>query len=103
MPFFAGYRASKAGLSAVDESPRAEDESPRAELAPVGVRPVEILPVRAIVDAIEDPPSPLRVACDPMGAALLEAWRAGSDEESIAGCLAVFDVGGAQSARPSRT
>lgn len=68
----------------------------------LGVRPVEILPVRAIVDAIEDPPSPLRVACDPMGAALLEAWRAGSDEESIAGCLAVFDVGGAQSARPSR-
>ncbi|WP_208029287.1 SDR family NAD(P)-dependent oxidoreductase [Rhabdothermincola sediminis] len=143
MPFFAVYRASKAALSAVGESLR-------AELAPFGVRVVEILPgpidtdmlaasmvlpeaarhedyrllaervaqlragtvegstaaesaARAIVDAVEDPQSPLRVACDPMGAALLEAWRACSDEESMAGYLAAFDVGCAQPARPSRT
>jgi len=36
---------------------------------------------RAIADAILDDASPLRVACDPLGAGLLEAWRTHSDEE----------------------
>ena len=34
----------------------------------------------AIVDAILDDDAPLRVACDPLAAGLLDGWRAGSDE-----------------------
>jgi hypothetical protein len=32
------------------------------------------------VDAILDDDAPLRVACDPLAVALLEGWRATSDE-----------------------
>ena len=35
---------------------------------------------RAIVDAILDDASPLRVGCDPLGAGMLEAWRTAEDE-----------------------
>jgi NAD(P)-dependent dehydrogenase (short-subunit alcohol dehydrogenase family) len=42
---------------------------------------------RAIADAILDDDSPLRVACDPMGAGLLQAWRGQSDEEMMQGLL----------------
>ncbi len=45
---------------------------------------------RAIGGAILDDASPLRVACDPMGAGLLETWRASSDEEMMSGMLAHF-------------
>lgn len=121
MPLFASYRAGKAALSALGESLR-------AELAPFGVRVLEVLPgpiqtdmlsasdrepesaafpaydeatrfardgrrsvesaatpaadaAAAIVDAICDDESPLRVGCDPLSVALLEAWR-GQDDES---------------------
>lgn len=132
MPFFAPYRASKAALGALGESLR-------AELAPFGIRVLEVLPgpiatdmlaesstvpeavatpdyaplaervalargdvdasatpvaaaAAAIADAILDDDAPLRVACDPMGDALLAAWRSSSDEELAAGFLAAFAV-----------
>ena len=44
----------------------------------------------AIADAILDDAAPLRNACDPMGAGLLEAWRAHDDETAMAGMLALF-------------
>jgi NAD(P)-dependent dehydrogenase (short-subunit alcohol dehydrogenase family) len=43
---------------------------------------------RLIVDAILDDDGPMRYACDPMGAGLIEAWRKGSDEEMMRGMLA---------------
>lgn len=133
MPFFGAYRASKAAVSAFDESLR-------AELAPFGIRVVEIVPgpvdtdmlaasgptpdaaaspiygaqgdrvgelrraiegvstpvvdaAEAIVDAICDDDAPLRVACDPVGAGLLDAWRAASDEEVMASFLPSFTDG----------
>jgi len=45
---------------------------------------------RAIADAILDDASPLRVACDPMGAGLLEAFRAQDDESLQAPLRALF-------------
>jgi NAD(P)-dependent dehydrogenase (short-subunit alcohol dehydrogenase family) len=134
MPFFAAYRASKAAVSALGESLR-------VELAPFGVRVIEIVPgaiatdmlagvqdppeatgspvygaaaevvhahrapsvaagtppgdaARAIADAILADESPLRVACDPMGAGLLEAWRA-TDDETLQGPMrALFGAPG---------
>jgi NAD(P)-dependent dehydrogenase (short-subunit alcohol dehydrogenase family) len=121
VPFYAAYRASKAAVGALGESLR-------AELAPLGIRVLEVMPgpidtdmlaasdrlpeaaahagyealaekllagrravasmtaspesaARAIADAILDDASPLRVACDPLGAGQLEAWRTHSDEE----------------------
>jgi NAD(P)-dependent dehydrogenase (short-subunit alcohol dehydrogenase family) len=121
VPFYAAYRASKAAVGALGESLR-------AELAPLGIRVLEVMPgpiatdmlaasdrlpeaaahagyealaekllvgrrgvapmitppesaARAIADAIVDDASPLRVACDPLGAGQLEAWRTHSDEE----------------------
>jgi NAD(P)-dependent dehydrogenase (short-subunit alcohol dehydrogenase family) len=115
VPFYAAYRASKAAVGALGESLR-------AELAPFGIRVLEVMPgpidtdmlassdrlpeaaehagyealaqalltgrravasmtassesaARAIADAILDDASPLRVACDPLGAGQLEAWR----------------------------
>jgi NAD(P)-dependent dehydrogenase (short-subunit alcohol dehydrogenase family) len=44
----------------------------------------------AIADAILDDRSPLRIECDPMGAALLASWRSQSDEESMRPMLALF-------------
>jgi len=120
VPFYASYRASKAAVGALGESLR-------AELAPLGIRVLEVMPgpidtdmldasdrlpeaaahpgyealaeklhagrravapmttapaeaSRAIADAILDDASPLRIACDPLGAAQLEAWRTHSDE-----------------------
>jgi len=133
MPFFAVYRAAKAALSALGESLR-------SELAPHGIRVLEVLPgaidtdmlaassivpeavrhdayraqaelvgarrsgsvgaptpaqraARAIVDAILDDAAPLRVACDPMGEALLSAWRSQSDEQWMAPLVAAFGPG----------
>jgi NAD(P)-dependent dehydrogenase (short-subunit alcohol dehydrogenase family) len=121
VPFYAAYRASKAAVGALGESLR-------AELAPFGIRVLEVMPgpietdmlaasdrlpeaaahpgyeetaekllagrrgvspmitsaaaaARAIADAILDDASPLRVACDPLGAGLLQAWRTHSDED----------------------
>lgn len=133
MPFFGVYRASKAAVSSVTETLR-------AELAPFAIRLVEILPgpvdtdmlagshelpegarypdyaalaerVRAvrgdavggiatpvadaacaIVDAIVDDDGPMRYGCDAMGTALLDAWRASTDEENMAGFLEAFDI-----------
>jgi NAD(P)-dependent dehydrogenase (short-subunit alcohol dehydrogenase family) len=115
VPFYAAYRASKAAVGALGESLR-------AELAPFGIRVLEVMPgpidtdmlaasdrlpeaashagyealaqalltgrravgsmtekaevaARAIADAILDDASPLRVACDPLGAGQLDAWR----------------------------
>jgi NAD(P)-dependent dehydrogenase (short-subunit alcohol dehydrogenase family) len=42
---------------------------------------------RAIADAILDDASPLRVACDPLGAGQLEAWRTHGDEELMRAML----------------
>jgi NAD(P)-dependent dehydrogenase (short-subunit alcohol dehydrogenase family) len=130
MPLFATYRASKAAVSALGESLR-------TELAPFGIRVVEIQPgaiatdmlagvarapagasspgyealgrkvhearapsanagtppeiaAAAIADAILDDAAPLRNACDPMGAGLLEAWRGHDDETTMAGMLSLF-------------
>jgi len=130
MPFFAAYRASKAAVSALGESLC-------VELAPFGVRVIEVVPgaidtdmlggvadppeavrseiygaaaevvhahrspsvavgtpadaaARAIVDAILDDDAPLRVACDPMGSGLLDAWRASDDETLQAPMRALF-------------
>lgn len=120
VPFYAPYRSSKAAVSAIGESLR-------AELAPLGIRVLEIMPgpiatdmlegsdrppeaierpeyravakrmyegrravegmvtsaadaARAIVDAILDDDAPLRVGCDPMSVAMIDAWRTQSDE-----------------------
>lgn len=130
MPFFAAYRASKAAVSAFGESLQ-------AELAPHGIRVVEVMPgpidtdmlassssipeaarfepyrplaqlvgeardatigaatpaedaARAIVDAIVDDGAPLRVACDPLGASLLDAWHAATGEDLLRAYLAGF-------------
>ena len=45
---------------------------------------------RAIADAILDDQAPLRNACDPMGEALLSAWRGSDDETMMSGMLALF-------------
>jgi NAD(P)-dependent dehydrogenase (short-subunit alcohol dehydrogenase family) len=128
VPFFAPYRATKAAVGALGESLR-------AEVAPFGIRVVEIMPgaidtdmfeesgrplaalqhqsyvplaerfmrsrsgiqgtpvtdaARAIVAAILDDSGPLRYGCDPMGNALLEWWRAVSDEEMMRSMLPVL-------------
>jgi NAD(P)-dependent dehydrogenase (short-subunit alcohol dehydrogenase family) len=127
VPFYAAYRASKAAVGALGESLR-------AELAPFGIRVLEVMPgpidtdmlaasdrmaeaaqyegyeeqaqallvgrravapmttapdvaARVIADAILDDASPLRVACDPLGAGQLEAWRTHSDEELMRAML----------------
>ncbi len=129
VPFYAAYRASKAAVGALGESLR-------AELAPFGIRVLEVMPgpidtdmlaasdrlpeaaehagyaaqaeallagrravapmttapdvaARAIADAILDDASPLRVACDPLGAGQLDAWRNHSDEELMRAMLAL--------------
>jgi NAD(P)-dependent dehydrogenase (short-subunit alcohol dehydrogenase family) len=130
VPFFAPYRSSKAAVSAIGESLR-------AELAPFGIRVLEIMPgpidtdmlagsdrppeaieheeyramaqryyegrrnvdsqvtstgdaARTIVDAVLDDASPLRVACDPLAAGLLDAWRASSDEDLMRAMLSAW-------------
>jgi NAD(P)-dependent dehydrogenase (short-subunit alcohol dehydrogenase family) len=133
MPFFAAYRASKAALAAFSESLQ-------AEVAPFGIRVLEVLPgpvasdmlaaspdtpeaerfdlYRAaaervgearrafidsatpvdvaaglIVDAILDDRAPLRVACDPIGASLLETWNRTDHEQLTATYLEAFATG----------
>ena len=121
-PFYGGYRATKAAMSALCETLV-------MELAPFGIRVVEVLPGPVATDgltgseyitAVEHPPyraaaeqmmasrdmiraaavtpeaaaarivdtvladdGPLRTSCDPMGDALLAAWRSTSDQERI--------------------
>jgi hypothetical protein len=41
----------------------------------------------AIVDAITDHASPLRVACDPLAVGLLDAWRTTPDEQLMKAML----------------
>lgn len=133
MPFYAVYRASKAAVQALGESLA-------AELAPHGIRVLEVLPgpvatdmlaesstlpeahrsapyrelaervarVRdgvedaatpveeaavVIVDAICDDGSPMRIACDPLGAGLLEGWATTPDPEHQRGFLSTFEPG----------
>jgi NAD(P)-dependent dehydrogenase (short-subunit alcohol dehydrogenase family) len=135
-PFYAVYRASKAAVSALGESLR-------AELAPFGIRVLEVLPgpvdtdmlahsdrpyeaaahppyrsmaershalrralpsststeaaAHAIADAALDGDGPLRCACDPMGAQMLEAWRQTTDEawmQSMLSTLWEIDASG---------
>lgn len=129
VPFYAPYRASKAAVSALGESLR-------TELAPFGIRVLEIMPgpvdtdmlagsdrpaeaievpayapmarrmyegrkeriaglvtppadaARAIADAILDDRAPLRMGCDPLGIAMLDAWRRSSDEALMAPMMA---------------
>jgi NAD(P)-dependent dehydrogenase (short-subunit alcohol dehydrogenase family) len=128
VPFYAAYRASKAAVSALGETLR-------TELAPFGIRVVEVAPgpidtdmlaasdrlpegakhagyasladwmlrgrrgvaaqitppqraAAAVVDAILDDGAPLRNACDPLGAAQLEAWRSSRDEDLLRAILA---------------
>jgi NAD(P)-dependent dehydrogenase (short-subunit alcohol dehydrogenase family) len=129
VPFYAVYRASKAAVAALNESLR-------AELAPLGVRVLEVLPgpidtdmlagsertpeacalpeyrpvaealhagrmaladavtppteaARRIADAILDDDAPLRVACDPLG----EAMLAGADAAGAESRMAAFVTG----------
>jgi len=141
MPFYAVYRASKAAVSALGESLA-------AELAPFGIRVLEVMPgpvdtdmlaasdrppealahapyralaerawegrrsvqgavaspataAAAIADAILDDASPLRVACDPVGAGLLAGWRAAPDDEAwLRAMLATFARGGGGGSPP---
>jgi hypothetical protein len=51
----------------------------RRPLTGRGVPPGEA--ARAIVEAICDDVGPMRYSCDPMGAGLLEAWRAQGSEQ----------------------
>ena len=46
--------------------------------------------VDVIVDSTSDTDSPLRYACDPMGAGLLSAWRGQSDEEMMKPMVELF-------------
>jgi NAD(P)-dependent dehydrogenase (short-subunit alcohol dehydrogenase family) len=127
VPFYAPYRSSKAAVSAIGESLR-------SELAPFGIRVVEVMPgpidtdmlansdrppeaiespdyapmavryaegrrgiegsitstadaAHAIVAAILDDTSPLRVGCDPLGAGMIEMWRNTSDEKLMQAML----------------
>jgi NAD(P)-dependent dehydrogenase (short-subunit alcohol dehydrogenase family) len=56
----------------------------------------DVTPVRAaaeaIVAAILDDDAPLRVACDPMGEALLSAWHAAQGEDLLRSYLDAFSV-----------
>ena len=130
VPFYGGYRASKAAASAFCDSLRMEVEG-------LGVRVLEVLPgpidtdmwrtevassspaaqhpvyrdmaERAtqlrdagatpmlttiekaavdIADAILADGGPMRIGCDPMGAALIETWRTTPDEHLYAGMAA---------------
>jgi len=47
---------------------------------------------RAIVDAILDDDSPLRVACDPLGASLLTAWQRAQGEDLLRSYLDGFSI-----------
>lgn len=123
MPLYAAYRASKAAVSAIGETLR-------AEVARFGIRVLEILPgpidtdmlavsdripeaadlpgyaelsafalagrrsvadlttpaaqaAAAVVDAILDDASPLRVGCDDLSVNLLAGWRSQPDEDWI--------------------
>jgi NAD(P)-dependent dehydrogenase (short-subunit alcohol dehydrogenase family) len=62
----------------VARAPAARSATPPADAA------------RAIVDVILDDTAPLRNACDPMGARLLEAWRRSDDEEMMRGMVKLF-------------
>lgn len=130
VPFYGGYRASKAAASALCDSLRMEVEG-------LGVRVLEVMPgpidtdmwrtevsstspasaypvyadmaARAtaardagaipmlsttdkaaveIADAILSDSGPMRVGCDPMGAALIGMWRTTPDEDLYAGMAA---------------
>jgi NAD(P)-dependent dehydrogenase (short-subunit alcohol dehydrogenase family) len=130
MPFYAVYRASKAAVQALGESLA-------AELAPFGIRVLEVLPgpietellagsdrepeaaahpgyaalarwahagrramagrttpaaeaARRIADAVLDDASPLRVACDEVGAAMLAGADAAPYQVRLAGALAAM-------------
>lgn len=130
VPLYGVYRASKAAVAAVGESLR-------AELAPFGIRILEVLPgpiatdmlaasarepegasvagyaelarrlhagrlaveplatpapeaARRIVDAILDDAAPLRIACDPLGASMLEGADAAAHERRMTAFLAGF-------------
>jgi hypothetical protein len=57
----------------------------RRPLTGRGVPPAEA--ARAIVVAIRDDAGPMRYGCDPMGAGLLEAWRAQGSEQLMAAIM----------------
>lgn len=130
MPFYAVYRASKAAVQAYGESLQ-------AEVAPFGVRVIEVMPgpidtdllagsdrvpeaadcegyealaewaytgrkgsemlktpaedaARKVVSAILDDTAPYRVACDPMGEAMIPGADAGGYEDRLRGILAAM-------------
>lgn len=133
VPFYGVYRASKAAVAALGESLR-------AELAPLGIRVLEVLPgpiatdmlaasarepeaaavagyaalarrlhggrlavedmvtpaaeaARRIADAILDDAAPLRVACDPLGDAMLAGADAAAAELRARAFLAGLGAG----------
>ena len=79
MPFYALYRASKAALSAIDESLR-------AELAPFGVRIVEVLPGPVDTDMLAASGDLVEVTPGDGYEALADWAKAGRD--SVAGAAA---------------
>lgn len=132
MPFYAVYRASKAAVQAYGESLQ-------AELAPFGVRVIEVMPgpidtdmlsgsdrvpeaaecdgyeslagwafagrqaseglktspedaARKVVSAILDDAGPYRVACDPMGEAMIPGADAAGHEDRLRGALAAMKL-----------
>lgn len=89
-------------LAISDRPPDLAGDSPYAEAAshytalrrasagdPVSTREA----ARRIVASILDDAAPLRVACDPMGEAMLEAWRSQPDEEPMRAMVEVFTPG----------
>ena len=135
VPFYAPYRSSKAAVSAIGESLR-------AELAPFGIRVLEIMPgpietdmlagsdrapeavewaeyapmaqrysegrraiegqvtstadaANAIVKAVLDDASPLRVGCDPLSVGMISAWRSTADEDLMRAMLPAWVGDGA--------
>jgi len=48
---------------------------------------------RVVADAVLDDDAPLRIGCDPLGAGLLEAWRAADDERWQREFMAGLDTG----------
>jgi hypothetical protein len=88
-------------LAASDRAPEAfsvPGYAPLAERAWAGRRGVASsvttagVAADAIADAILDDAAPLRVACDPLGRSLLEAWRAAPDEAWLVGLLKSFGL-----------
>jgi len=85
-------RASEAGAFAVYRA--LAERIDRARRAAAGAATDVARAAAAIADAILDDAAPLRVAPDPMGAALLDAWRTQDDATALRAMLDAFGRAG---------